>query len=142
MSEELGAGKPQPEDKAERQLLVWQRVTIPLNNTFQRHSAHRNSKSCSKKFKYIIFSTIMRHILGSPHQCKKSPYCQCDISHRDRTEHAGNILSQHTDKVMSYIRTTALATSPEHSTDSVLLYSAFTVPHLFQLVMQAATLSH
>lgn len=69
----------------------------------------------------------MKCILGSPHQWEKwaQQYCQGDISHRDRTEHAGNISSQHTDE-------TALATSPAHSTGSVLLYSAFSTPHLFQ----------
>lgn len=54
------------------------------------------------------------------------------MTYPTETEHAGNILSQHTDKVMSYIPTTALATSSAHSTGSVLPYSACTVPHLFQ----------
>lgn len=48
-SQQEGAGKPQPEVSAGRQLLVWKRVTIPLNNTFQRHLVHRNSKSGWKK---------------------------------------------------------------------------------------------
>lgn len=76
----------------------------------------------------------MKCILGSPHLWEKraQQYCQGDISHRDRTEHAGNISSQHTDEAVSYIPTTALATSPAHSTGSVLLYSAFSTPHLFQ----------
>lgn len=76
----------------------------------------------------------MKCVLASPHQWKTraQPYCQCDISLRDRTEHAENILSQHTDKVMSHILTTALGTSPTHCRCSVLLYSTFTVPHLFQ----------
>lgn len=76
----------------------------------------------------------MKCILGSPHQWEKraQQYCQGDISHRDRTEHAGNISSQHTDEVVSYIPTTALDTSPARSTGSVLLYSAFSTPHLFQ----------
>lgn len=47
-SQHEGAGKPQPEDNAERQLLLWKRVTIPLNNNFQRQLVHRNSVRLKK----------------------------------------------------------------------------------------------